>query len=143
MSPPPATAPASGPHLRLRLPFAVTNALIAEVLAGLPPVPVTLGRLGPLATVIGDLTAVPRAVTLGPAGPGLVHVELEVELRASELAINPLTERIDVSLFYGQPSEASLRQRLVMTSADAFSAIDASGDDVTTALHPESLGPLA
>lgn len=56
---------------------------------------------------------------LVPALPKLLQAwpQLEVELRASELAINPLTERIDVSLFYGQPSEASLRQRLVTTSA--------------------------
>lgn len=55
---------------------------------------------------------------LVPALPKLLEAwpHLEVELRASELAINPLTERIDVSLFYGQPSEASLRQRLVTTS---------------------------
>lgn len=38
---------------------------------------------------------------------------------------------------------AATESRLVMTSADAFSAIDASGDDVTTALHAESLGPAA
>jgi DNA-binding transcriptional LysR family regulator len=42
--------------------------------------------------------------------------ELEVELRASDAPINPLTQRIDVALFHGQPQEVSLRQRLVGTS---------------------------
>lgn len=61
---------------------------------------------------------------LVPALPKLLAdwPELEVELRASEVAINPLTERIDVSLFYGQPLEVSLRQRLVTTSRFAMFA---------------------
>jgi len=61
---------------------------------------------------------------LVPALPKLLAdwPEFEVELRASEVAINPLTERIDVSLFYGQPLEVSLRQRLVTTSRFAMFA---------------------
>ncbi len=114
-------APATGPHLRLRLPFAVANALIADVLAGLPPVPVTLGRLGPLATVIGDLTAVPRAVTLGPAGPGLVHVELAVELRDRDGVLLTLA-----------------------TAADLDPTIDRTGDEVaiTIGLTPARIDRL-
>jgi DNA-binding transcriptional LysR family regulator len=61
---------------------------------------------------------------LVPALPTLLAdwPELEVELRASEVAINPLTERVDVALFYGQPLAVSLRQRLVTTSRFAMFA---------------------
>lgn len=48
--------------------------------------------------------------------------DLEVELRTSDVAINPLTQRIDVALFYGQPSEASLRQRLLVSSRFVMAA---------------------
>jgi DNA-binding transcriptional LysR family regulator len=61
---------------------------------------------------------------LVPALPRLLAdwPQLEVELRASEVAINPLTERVDVALFYGQPLAVSLRQRLVTTSRFAMFA---------------------
>lgn len=57
-------------------------------------------------------------LVLVPALPKLLASwpELEVELRASDAPINPLTQRIDVALFHGQPQEASLMQRLVGAS---------------------------
>jgi DNA-binding transcriptional LysR family regulator len=57
-------------------------------------------------------------MVLVPSLPRLLAAwpQLEVELRASDTAINPLTQRIDVALFHGQPQEASLMQRLVGTS---------------------------
>lgn len=61
---------------------------------------------------------------LVPALPTLLAAwpNLEVELRSSEVAINPLTERIDVALFYGQAAEVSLAQQVVATSRFALYA---------------------
>lgn len=72
------------------------------------------------------VAATPELVyrVLVPGLPKLLEAwpQLEVELRASEVAINPLTERVDVALFYGPPAEVSLRQRLVVTSRFALFA---------------------
>jgi DNA-binding transcriptional LysR family regulator len=66
------------------------------------------------------IAAAPDLVShlLVPALPVLLAQwpQLEVELRASDVPINPLTQRIDVALFYGAPHEASLMQRLVATT---------------------------
>lgn len=69
------------PHARVRVPFQVANRAIAEALAEPPEVPVSLRRLGPLRRLVGELHAVPRSVTLSPAGPGKLRVAFTVELR--------------------------------------------------------------
>jgi len=69
------------PHARVQIPFAVANQLIADALQPPPELPVPLAQLGPLAGAIGDVRAIPREVTLGPAAePGRVHVAVRVEL---------------------------------------------------------------
>jgi LysR family transcriptional regulator for bpeEF and oprC len=66
------------------------------------------------------IAAAPDLIThlLVPALPVLLAQwpDLEVELRSSDVPINPLTQRIDVALFYGQPQEVSLMQRLLATT---------------------------
>jgi DNA-binding transcriptional LysR family regulator len=66
------------------------------------------------------IAAAPDLIThlLVPALPVLLAQwpDLEVELRGSDVPINPLTQRIDVALFYGQPQEVSLMQRLLATT---------------------------
>jgi hypothetical protein len=101
---PPATL-TQAPHARVQIPFAIANRLIADTLQPPPELPVPLARLGPLAQFIGDVRAIPREVTLGPAGtPGRVRASARVELadRAGELLtvrasgdIAPIFERSD------------------------------------------------
>ncbi|MCU0697847.1 MAG: LysR family transcriptional regulator [Myxococcaceae bacterium] len=66
------------------------------------------------------IAAAPELVSLllVPALPRLMASwpQLEVEFRVSEAPINPLTQRIDVALFPGQPQEVSLMQRLIGTT---------------------------
>jgi hypothetical protein len=76
------------PHARVLLPFPVANRLIADALAPPPELPVPLARLGPLASVIGDVRAIPREVSLSPAqAPGRVRASVRIELadRTGEL----------------------------------------------------------
>ncbi len=84
----PAAGLTAAPHARVVIPFALANRLIAGALQPPPELPVPLGRLGPLAAFIGDVRAIPREVTLGPAGtPGRVRASVRVELadRTGEL----------------------------------------------------------
>ena len=76
-------APATGPHLRARVPFAVASGLVAELLAARPPIPLLDPDSvpGPLRGVVGDLAIVVRDVRFGAAPPGHVHVEVEAEVQ--------------------------------------------------------------
>ncbi len=71
----------AAPHARVQIPFPLANRLIADALRPPPELPVPLGRLGPLAYLVGDVRAIPREVTLGPSRtPGRVRVSVRVEL---------------------------------------------------------------
>jgi len=77
----PPAAVTSAPHARVQIPFPIANRLIADALQPPPELPVPLGRLGPLAPIIGEVRAIPREVTLGPAAtPGRVRASVRVEL---------------------------------------------------------------
>lgn len=85
----PAAAP--GPHLRVRVPFALVNRLVADALVDRPVYPVELASLGPLRPLIGALSVVPRDVRLGPASPGHVRLTVALELRGPTGPIVTLT----------------------------------------------------
>ncbi|HSK03207.1 MAG TPA: hypothetical protein VK932_18270 [Kofleriaceae bacterium] len=71
----------AAPHARVQIPFSLANRLIADSLRPPPELPMPLGRLGPLAPLVGDVRAIPREVTLGPSRtPGRVHVAVRIEL---------------------------------------------------------------
>jgi hypothetical protein len=133
MARPPAAA---GPHLRVRLPFALVNAVVADALAAVAPVPVTLAELGPLADAVLGVTAAPRALRLAPAGADRVRVELTIELRdrdgvllaltaAGELA--PEIERTDdrVAIAIGL-APAQLDRLAIELGADARATLGAA-----------------
>jgi hypothetical protein len=77
---PPAVVTAD-PHARVTIPFPVANRLIAAALQPPPEVPIPFTGLGPLASVVGEVRAIPREVTLGPSTePGRVRISVRVEL---------------------------------------------------------------
>lgn len=109
---PVATAPT--PDVRVTVPLARANAVIAEVLARAPwTVPLALPDLGPLAPVIpGGLRASVARVELRPGAPGHVQVAVTLAIAdddatiatlALEIALAPEVERAhgDVALAFG------------------------------------------
>lgn len=67
-------------HASVDVPFELVNALFAEQLRGMPPVPVTIPGLGRYQAALGAVAIAPRAVRLKGGQPGQVHFDLDLNV---------------------------------------------------------------
>lgn len=91
-----ARPPATEPHIRVQVPYAVANRLITDVLGEEIAVPIELGALGLLAPYVASLRAVVRDVALAPGPPGKVRFTLRVELSDAAGLLIALRAHADV-----------------------------------------------
>jgi hypothetical protein len=71
---------APGAHARIQVPFAIANAMLAELVKDEPELPLDYGKLGPLAAFVPHLRGIVQGVELVPADPGKVGFAVRVSI---------------------------------------------------------------
>ncbi|MBK9032461.1 MAG: hypothetical protein IPL61_14320 [Myxococcales bacterium] len=130
---PVATAP--GPDVRVTVPLARANALVAELLARTPlVVPLDLPDLGPIALEVpGGLRARARAVELRPGPLGRVRIAFELEIvdDAAPLATLALVAEVAPEVVR---ADGAVTLELGVRPADLLALTPTLGPDATAAL---------
>ncbi|MEZ4402631.1 MAG: hypothetical protein R3B06_21600 [Kofleriaceae bacterium] len=130
---PVATAPS--PDVRVTLPLARANALIAELLASAPlAIPLTLPALGPIPLQLPrDLTARARAVELRPGPADRIRFAIEVEIVDAAVPLVTLAVVAEVAPEVVR-SDGTVALEVGLRPADLVALSPTLGDGATAAL---------